>query len=464
MSFASFIRKSLGFGVTPVADQPQQGWTLHAPPPALVAGFAGGGDLLSYLSTASYGALAQAGYADSAVAYRCISLIARSAASVPWLLYDTSSKDRKEVIQHPALSLINRPSPLMRTREALIEALVSHLVIGGNSYLLGIGPEADAPPRELYPIQPDRVSVSEAALSLPTYRINDSRLGHHTYTPDPLTGRCPLLHLKRFSPRDVLLGQGDTQPAMSAIAQHLAAGRWNVSLLNNGGRPSLAIIYDPQDGSPPSLTDEQFARLQSEIRANHSGTANAGSIMVLDGGLTAKELSISPKDMDWLAGRQQAAIEIAMAFGVPAQLIGIPDAQTYANLEQARLSFWEDTVLPILRLVVAEVNQWLWPAYGEEGFTFDLDEDAIPALTERRYATFAKLKDADFLTADEKRAAVGYGPIEGGDKLSPPSPPAPRTPSANPAKGADDAAAVVKQSLIRDGWPEADAEAMTRKG
>jgi len=463
MSFVSFIRKNLGFGAAPVADQPQQGWTLHAPSPALVAGFAGGGDLLSYLSTASYGALAQAGYAESAVAYRCISLIARSAASVPWLLYDTSGTDRKEVIQHPAIDLIKRPSPLMRTREALIEALVSHLVIGGNAYLLGVGPDTDAPPRELYPIQPDRVSVSEAALSLPTYRINDTRLGHHTYTPDPLTGRCALLHLKRFSPRDVLLGQGDTQPAMSAIAQHLAAGRWNESLLNNGARPSLALIYEPKDGSPATLTDEQFARLKGELQALHAGSRNAGSVMLLDGGLTAKELSISPKDMDWLAGRQQAAIEIAMAFGVPAQLIGIPDAQTYANMEQARLSFWEDTVLPILRLVVAEVNQWLWPAYGEEGWAFDIDDDAIPALTERRYATFAKLKDADFLTDDEKRAAVGYGPIEGGDKLRPRSSTS-RTPPADPAKGADDAAAVVKQALIREGWSEADAEALARKG
>jgi HK97 family phage portal protein len=424
--------------------------------------FATGTDLLTRLAGQSYSRLAETAYADSGVAYRCIALIARSAASVPWLLYDTSGPDRKEVVSHPGLSLVSRPSPLLRTREALVEALASHLVIGGNAYLLGVGPDAGAPPRELYPIQPDRVSVSQRGGLLPIYQMSDTRLGSRSFTPDPITGQCELLHLRRFAPLDPLIGQGDAHPGRLAIHQHSQSALWNISLLSNGGRPSLALVYEPKDGDS-ILSDEQFARLKTELKDQHSGTANAGSIMVLDGGLTPKELSISPKDMDWLAGRKQAAIEIATSFGVPAQLIGIPDAQTYANMEQARLAFWEDTVLPLLRAVIADVNQWLWPTYDEEHLAFDIDEDAIPALATRRFDVFKKLQDADFLTDDEKRAAVGYGPIEGGDKLRPRAA-VPRTPPADPAKASSDAAAVVKQALIRDGWSEADAEALARKG
>lgn len=465
MGLLSRITKSLGFGVNPAPDLPQQGWTLHAPMGSAgpqTMGFATGTDLLSRWGGQSYSSLAETAYANSAVAYRCIAMIARSAASVPWLLYDTSGKDRKEVIDHPGLSLVSRPSPLLRTREALVEALVSHLVIAGNAYLLGVGPGGDAPPRELYPIQPDRVSMTQRGGLLPDYHMTDTRLGTRHFVPDPITGRCELLHLARFAPLDPLVGQGDVHPGRLAIHQHTQSALWNISLLSNGGRPSLALVYEPKDGEA-TLSDEQFARLKSELKDQHAGTANAGSIMVLDGGLTPKELSISPKDMDWLAGRQQAAIEIAMSFGVPAQLIGIPDAQTYANMEQARLAFWEDTVLPLLRAVIADVNQWLWPTYGEKHLSFDIDEDAIPALATRRFDVFKKLQDADFLTPDEKRAAVGYGPIEGGDKLPPPRAAVPRAPPSDPAKAAADADSIVK-ALIRDGWSKADAEAFALKG
>jgi len=186
-------------------------------------------------------------------------------------------------------------------------------------------------------------------------------------------------------------------------------------MLENGARPSLALIYDPKDG-PAHLSEEQFLRLKGELKAQVSGAEQAGAVMLLDGGLTAKELSLSPKDMDWLAGRKQGALDIATAFGVPAQLIGIPDAQTYANMEQARLAFWEDTVLPLVRLIQDGLGDWLLPRW-EAGLRFAPDEDAVPALVDRRHALFEKLGKAGFLTLNERRAAAGYPPLPGGDQL-----------------------------------------------
>jgi HK97 family phage portal protein len=118
--------------------------------------------------------------------------------------------------------------------------------------------------------------------------------------------------------------------------------------------------------------------------------------------------------MDWLAGRSAAARDIALAFGVPAQLIGIPDAQTYANVEQARLAFYEETVLPLLTRVIAGFDHWLCPMYGDD-IELDFDPDSISALAEKRQGQWAKLQNADFLTRNEKRTAAGYGPVPGGD-------------------------------------------------
>jgi phage portal protein BeeE len=48
------------------------------------------------------------------------------------------------------------------------------------------------------------------------------------------------------------------------------------------------------------------------------------------------------------------------------------------------------------------------------------DLDAIEVLTIEREALWARVQAFDFLTLNEKRAAVGYGAVDGGDALGPP--------------------------------------------
>ena len=48
-----------------------------------------------------------------------------------------------------------------------------------------------------------------------------------------------------------------------------------------------------------------------------------------------------------LNAKNISARDIALCFGVPAQLVGIPDAQTYANVQEARLALYEKTIIPL---------------------------------------------------------------------------------------------------------------------
>jgi len=91
-------------------------------------------------------------------------------------------------------------------------------------------------------------------------------------------------------------------------------------------------------------------------------------------------------------------------------LLGVPGDATYANYREARLALWEETILPLLDGLVSELNAWLAPRFGT-GLRLAPDLDAVSALAPRREAVWARVGGADFLTADEKRAAVGYGPL-----------------------------------------------------
>jgi len=355
--------------------------------------------------------LAEEGFRKNVIAYRCVMHIATASAGVPWLLYD---EDGQELDSHPLLTLMAHPNPL-QDGVGFMENIYANLQIFGNAYIEAIRPNDAAAPIELYALRPDRMKVVPGATGLPQgyqYTVNGQVT---TWPADPLTGASNILHLKQYHPLDDWYGLAPMEAALQSIDQHNASGAWNQALLNQGARPSGALVYAPKDG-PATLTDDQLQRLREEMGQLYQGDRNAGRPLILEGGLEWREMSLSPKDMDWLSGRNNAARDISLAFGVPAQLVGIPDAQTYANMEQARLAFYEETVLPLVTRVASGIDHWLCPMYRQR-LELDFDIDSISALTDKRQSQWSKVQGANFLTLNEKRDVAGYGPIADGDRI-----------------------------------------------
>jgi HK97 family phage portal protein len=129
--------------------------------------------------------------------------------------------------------------------------------------------------------------------------------------------------------------------------------------------------------------------------------------MILEGGLDWKPMSWTPADMDFIAGKHAAAREIALAFGVPPQLLGIPGDATYANYREANAAFWRGTVVPLVRKTAAALTGWLGPRFL--GCRVEADLDGLPALQPERDALWARLNAATFLTDEERRRMAGVG-------------------------------------------------------
>jgi phage portal protein BeeE len=124
--------------------------------------------------------------------------------------------------------------------------------------------------------------------------------------------------------------------------------------------------------------------------------------------------------MEFLEGKHSAARDIALAYGVPPQLLGIPGDSTYSNYSEARTAFWTDTVLPELGWTLDALNRWLTPLYGEDLYVW-YDEEMIPALETRRKEKAERINAASYMTVNEKRRAMGLDDVEGGDVIFVPS-------------------------------------------
>ena len=161
---------------------------------------------------------------------------------------------------------------------------------------------------------------------------------------------------------------------------------------------------------------DQFERLKRELEQTLSGRGNAGRPLLLEGGLDWKAMSLSPKDMDFLEAKHAAAREIALAFGVPPMLLGIPGDNTYANYQEANRVFWRAD-----RAAAGVAASGRARAMAGAGVRRELrlvvDTDRIERWPPTARRCGSGSRDAPFLTLNEKREAVGYAPIEGGDRL-----------------------------------------------
>ena len=344
-----------------------------------------------------YGALAREGYQRNAIAYRCVRLIAQGGGELRPLLM----QEGRESTSHPLLDLLAQPNARL-SGPGLMEALAAHLLLAGNAYAEAVS--LGGAPRELHVLRPDRMRVVAGADGWPQ-AYDYTAGGRSVRFVQEGQGVAPILHVALFNPLDDHYGAPPLEAAQIALDLHNAAGAWNKALLDNAARPSGALIY----GGAGNLSDEQFDRLKEELEANFSGSANAGRPLLLEGGLDWRPLSLSPHDMDFLEAKNAAAREIALAFGVPPMLLGIPGDATYANYAEASRVLWRQTILPLGRRLFHEIGQWLGPAYGPGRLVLEPDLDAIEVLHGEREALWRRVSEASFLTDDEKRQAVGYG-------------------------------------------------------
>lgn len=340
--------------------------------------------------------LTRTGYERNAIVYRCVRMIAEAAATVPWLLYENGVEDE----DHPLLQLLRRPNPASSQGEFL-EQLFTNLMLSGNAYVEAVS--LDGAPRELYALRPDRMRIVPGANGWPEafeYSVGAQKVRFSVERD----GLSPVLHLKLCHPLDDHYGFAPLSAAQEALDVHNAAGGWNRALLENAARPSGALVYNSGDGA--GLSHEQFDRLKTELDENFSGPGNAGRPLLLEGGLDWKALSLSPKDMDFIQAKAAAAREIALAFGVPPLLLGLPGDNTFANYSEANRAFWRQTIIPLVRRTQQGFAGWMGVLHGD--IRIDANLDRIDALSDEREAEWRRIGAAGFLSDDEKREALGY--------------------------------------------------------
>ena len=265
--------------------------------------------------------------------YASVGRISTALASVPLILERKQGEDWQPEPAHDIQKLLNRPNPFMG-RQDLNERWVQSMMLAGNAlHWLNI---VGGKPVEMWPIYPDTIKPIKSRTEF---------VSGYEWKIDPTTKRvlpvAEVAHWMFPDPSDHRWGLAPLQAGANAVDLDLAAARWNRAVLANDGKPPMAVFL--AEGMTLEKQREAAAFLREQVDGG-----SVRKLLVLGGASKVQPLSLSASDLDFLNGRRFSREEIAAVFGVPPLLLAFGESATYANLDAAKTSLWEDRVVPLL--------------------------------------------------------------------------------------------------------------------
>jgi HK97 family phage portal protein len=220
-----------------------------------------------------------------------------------------------------------------------------------------------------------------------------------------------LTHVKNATTNSNLEGRSLVESILIEISSNINGSRHNLSVLNNGMRPSGMFSTDDE------LSDEQYGRLKEQLDQEQSGVTNAGNNLIADGGLKFIEMSKSNRDMDFINVMKYSKEAIASKYNVPLPLMS-SESMTLSNYMTAVENLYDDAVFPLAELLFNSIGVAL---DIEEGNVLTFDRDEVPAIRERRIREAANRHAIGVFSDNETRQGLGYESYEGGDTVYKPS-------------------------------------------
>lgn len=344
---------------------------------------------------------------------RSVNLKADSIAAMPWKITDASGD---EVEDHPILDLLRNPNQTQTANEFWEQAMLFLSAGGGCPFHAQGANAAQEPVRPgqaqsnpslvtaLYVYRPDQLEIVSGPFGMPSKYIWNGA-GSVNFPVDQKNGNSVIRLLKFANAQGgdpYRYGTPSLKSAAFAIDMYNEAMRCNRSLLENN---AVVPGYYRYTG-PDTLSPDQINQYNDAIRKQLAGSNNKGTTPFL-GNMEFVGSGLGPDKMAYEDMLHVATREIGKAEGVPSQMLGVPGDSTYANYEQARLSFYLDTMLPLVQRITDMLNSWLVPMW-DSSLSLSVDLDGIEALEPIRRSKWEKVAAADFLTANEKRREVSF--------------------------------------------------------
>lgn len=364
-------------------------------------------------------------YLSSVWVWRCVNAIANSVAGLP---FRAGLDPEKPSDHNPDARLAqllgpppHGPAPQISARRLWSWIICQYLVTGR------VGLEIETTkfsPGEILALWPVPSSIIRPVPSKGGPRYFDGYDVGPEGEPEKVKRFTPDRFFYHWRPSglDVRQPESVIQAAGLDISVAVMLDRYSYSFLKHDSRPASVMVtqrFPDQDDL------DAFKR---QFIAEYGGPENAGKMAFLEvegdepaaAAIDIKSMGLSQKDSMAVETYQEKIRAITVAFGVPLSILGDASGRTFDNAAQERTTYWQNTLLPLIRDLEDAVNTQLAPRLGGEVGWFDLTGVAELQPPRRLDSTSAALLvDRRIVTLNEARAELGFPPVPGGEKLEP---------------------------------------------
>jgi HK97 family phage portal protein len=354
----------------------------------------GAGDLTSYETQSAAFVDYNTSLSVNAV-WACVSLISDTVSALPVDTY--IRRDGIAYPYRPRPSWVAKPDVMIPSVAFWQQTMIS-LLIDGNAYIR-LFRDSSGEILNMMVLNPIAVNVRRNPFGQKLF-VYTGEAGKELSTDDVLHIAGSILmpgDLKGRSPIDTL----KENIGLAISLESFAARFFGQGTTQNG-----VIEY------PGALTAEQAENLSKSFDRQHKGFRKAHKTGILSGGATFKPTMVANDQAQMLDSRRLAVEDIARAYRVPTDMIGLNNGgQSYNSIEQKQIAFVTHTLRP-------------WLAKLEDAFSTLLPDSAYLSfstddLLRGDYATriegYAKMLQNGVLSANEVRRKENMRPVDGGD-------------------------------------------------
>jgi hypothetical protein len=366
----------------------------------------------------------QALYYHCPVSRRCLEIRAEKLASIT--LNVTGSKRAKLVL--------TKPNFRDRTMSNLLRNVEMDLGLGGDNWLWLNQEQRDRPVMEA--LRPDFMyqEPSEGRILYdPAKRLTGTSRPEMIFYMDPddfsrtLSAErriadtnsfeaidADVLQISVYNPVSSLQGSGAGDAVLEDIRAYRAAIRLLCGRFANGGRKSGWITIPEVDGFN-ELTDDDKAKLRETLAMLRDDSELKGLVA----GSEFIENQMDFKELDIVEVVKALERRIAMAMAVQPVMLGFEGETTGMNMRTADRTFYTGWLKPRADFVLGHIQAFLQDALDEPKLSISIDETKLPYLQDDRLEQVDKMAGRGAITFNEYREAMGWEPVEWGDKPIP---------------------------------------------
>ena len=369
--------------------------------------------------------------------YRCVDILSGTVAMMPLKYKRRAEGELYKVFEDSPLSdMLCGMANEQQTFFDMMGAVVAQRLLKGNAYLL---PHWRA--GEVYALtllDPDAVFYDRKER---LYRVNDYYNGIvASYKPSQI------VHIKNRSLDGGYTGVSTIQYAARTLSLSATADSQTLDGLSSGNTQRGIVTGANVVQGLGAVQDSFMTSVANRLSRDFS---SGKAIVEVPGTVEFKPLSITPADAQLLETRKFSPYDICRFFGVHPDMVFVSggSSNTYQNHATSQLSFYQQTLAPILRQISTEMSCKLIPYSLRRKYKLEYDlDDVFVSDLKSRSEYYAKAIGSGILTPNEVRIKEGREPIAGGDttfmscnvfrldglgKNAPSAPEAPRSPRNN---------------------------------